>query len=221
MKKRDSIILLHGIGMASWNMWPIAHSLKHKYKNIYNITYPSTAYSLADLTEWLDAKIKEYNINFRTQRVDFVGHSMGGILISFYQLHFLNIIPSAQKGRNVFLGTPFGGSEIADHLKNNCLYKMFFGPAGQELTTEFDYKKTLSLSHETAVIAGNRNWCYPLGKMWIKKPNDGCVSVDSTYHPDLKDHMVYPITHGFMPWNKNIRCYIWNFLQDGILRGKI
>ena len=57
------------------------------------------------------------------------------------------------------LGTPNGGSEVADLLKRFSIYRAFYGPAGQQLTTDQDADLT-SLpppDYAVGVIAGNRS----------------------------------------------------------------
>jgi pimeloyl-ACP methyl ester carboxylesterase len=61
----------------------------------------------------------------------FVCHSMGGLLARVYLARYR----PQRLGRVVMLGTPNGGSEIADRLKNFTAYRAFFGPAGQQLGT--------------------------------------------------------------------------------------
>ncbi|KJV53803.1 hypothetical protein OTSGILL_0508 [Orientia tsutsugamushi str. Gilliam] len=51
--------------------------------------------------------------------ISFVGVSMGGLVIRAY-LHKYKI---PNLGKVVLIGTPNKGSEVADYLKNNKLYK--------------------------------------------------------------------------------------------------
>src|SRR5207244_5815713 len=66
--------------------------------------------------------------------VHFVGHSMGGLLARVYIARY----QPKRLGRVVMLGTPNGGSEIADRLKHIGAYRAWFGPAGQQLVTQCD-----------------------------------------------------------------------------------
>jgi triacylglycerol esterase/lipase EstA (alpha/beta hydrolase family) len=59
--------------------------------------------------------------------VHFVCHSMGGLLARGYVARHR----PQRLGRMVMLGTPNGGSEIADRLKHIGVYRAWFGPAGQ------------------------------------------------------------------------------------------
>ncbi len=51
------------------------------------------------------------------------------------RLYIANHRP-ARLARVVMLGTPNGGSEVADLLRRLALYRMIYGPAGQQLTTD-------------------------------------------------------------------------------------
>ena len=67
--------------------------------------------------------------------VHFVCHSMGGLLARVYLARYR---PQRIRAAWSMLGTPNGGSEIADRLKNFSAYRAFFGPAGRQLGTKRD-----------------------------------------------------------------------------------
>jgi hypothetical protein len=114
------------------------------------------------------------------------------------------------------LGTPHGGSEVADFFHKNMLYKRYFGPAGQELTTGVRTKEKIKPWYELGMIAGKQDWLYPLGQFCIQKEHDGCVSVESTKLDGQKDHIILPVMHGVMGWSPKIHKQTIHFLQHGV-----
>ena len=85
---------------------------------------------------------------------------MGGLLARVYLAQYR----PQRLGRVVMLGTPNGGSEIADRLKEFSAYRAFFGPAGQQLGTLRDAATNALLppvDYPVGVIAGNRS-IYPV-----------------------------------------------------------
>ena len=116
---------------------------------------------------------------------------MGGLLARVYIAKYR---PS-RLGRVVMLGTPKGGSEIADRLKNVSPYRAFFGPAGQQLGTMRDAATGALLppvDYPVGIIAGDRS-LDPMASLFLAKPHDGRVSVENTRLDGMADHIVIHI----------------------------
>lgn len=216
MNLAETVILLHGIGHNRMNMKGVECALKAQGYIVFNLTYPSCKMDITALAAWLDEQLEALNIWVVSDKVHFVAHSLGGLVCGCYLEHALTHIPAHKMGRVVMLGTPHGGSEVADGLKNFWLFKLVFGPAGQELTTDTRRSRQFKPDYELGIIAGTKNWFYPLGRFLIKRPHDGCVSVESTKIKGMKDHLILPVLHGFMGWSTQIHTHIIYFLQNGV-----
>src|ERR1700748_1004217 len=84
--------------------------------------------------------------------------------------------------RVVMLGTPNGGSEVADFLKDFAPYRAFYGPAGQQVGTRRRelFGELLAPDSAVGIVAGVRS-IDPIASFFIvPRPNDGRVSVAST-----------------------------------------
>ena len=143
----------------------------------------------------------------------FVTHSMGGLLARVYIARHR---PS-RLGRVIMIGTPNGGSEIADRLKDVGLYRSYFGPAGLQLMTTKD--ATLAalppLDYEVGIIAGNRFLDPISALLLLPRPNDGRVSVESCKLDDMADHTTVKASHmGLLLHPASVRQTI-AFLRDG------
>jgi len=98
-----------------------------------NLGYASRRKALEQLAERHPSGHRSFAAGIEGS-IHFVGHSMGGLLARAY----LGKYRPKRLGRVVMLGTPNGGSEIADRLKNVKAYRAWFGPAGQQLITQRD-----------------------------------------------------------------------------------
>jgi pimeloyl-ACP methyl ester carboxylesterase len=148
--------------------------------------------------------------------VHFVCHSMGGLLARVYLARYR----PQRLGRVVMLGTPNGGSEIADRLKDFTAYRAFFGPAGQQLGTLRDAAIDAilpSVDYSVGIIAGNRS-IYPISSFVLPKPHDGRVSVENTGIDGMADHIVVGTSHPWLVRNREAIAQTIAFLSDGRFR---
>jgi pimeloyl-ACP methyl ester carboxylesterase len=143
----------------------------------------------------------------------FVCHSMGGLVARVY----LAKSRPPQLGRVVMLGTPNGGSEVADRLKNLAAYRAFFGPAGQQLVTCRDAATSVllpAIDYPAGIIAGNRS-IYPITSIGLPRPHDGRVSVANTRLDGMADHIVIRTSHPWLLRNREAIAQTIVFLRDG------
>lgn len=206
----DYVVILHGIARSSTHMKPLAKKLEQEGYDVISLDYPSTKYTLEELTESickdLSKKLAE------DKPVHFIGYSMGGLLVrAIIAKH-----RPERLGRVVQLGSPNHGSEVADFLKNNWIYKKIYGPAGQQLTTNNAATEKLlgTVNYELGVISGN-NSLDPFSSYIIGGDDDGKVSIASTKVQGMKDHVVVSSTHTFFPSNKNAQEQTIYFLKNG------
>jgi pimeloyl-ACP methyl ester carboxylesterase len=209
---KEYVVILHGIFRTSAHMQPLADSLEKEGYEVLNMDYPSTKYPLAELID-MTAKDIDSRITDKDRTVNFIGYSMGGLLVR-------GIIAKhtpEHLGRVILLGTPNHGSEVADLLKNNWFYKTLYGPAGQQL----GLKESIELQslfgevdYELGIIAGNFT-IDPFCSYFISGDNDGKVSVESTKLNGMKDHIVVSASHTFFPSNKDVQEQVLIFLRDG------
>ena len=209
-KKGDYVIVLHGIFRTSSHMQKIAMHLESEGFDVINLDYPSTDYPLEDLIEIIHQDIQKHIVEDKP--IHFVGYSMGGLLLR----GLLEKYPPQNLGRVVQLAPPNKGSEVADFLKSNWLYKKLYGPAGQQLTT--DQTEILHLlghvHYELGVVSGSRS-LDPICSLLIKGQSDGKVSIESTKIEGMKDHIIVKGTHTFFPRNKEVQRQAAHFLKYG------
>lgn len=183
-----------------------------------NISYPSSRMEIEELGNFVIDQIEESRVAGE-RPVHFVGHSMGGLVTR----SLLKDWRPAHMGRVVMLGTPNGGSEVADLLHQFRAYRWFYGPSGQQLkTTIQEAVRSINeeIDYEIGIIAGTRS-LDPIASRVIGRANDGRVSVESTKLPGMRDHIVLPVNHTFMPRSRLVLDAALGFLMKGSFEAHI
>jgi pimeloyl-ACP methyl ester carboxylesterase len=196
-ERKERVVILHGIGMNPLRMAWLNLGLRRAGYDTLNLAYPSLRQDIAGCARHVAETIERRTIRPHL-KTHFVTHSMGSLVaLEIMQQKLISDV-----SRAVLIAPPYRGSEVADYLAQNFLYRRLFGPAGQQLTTT--YRKTIDYAipkdTEIGVIAGTRAWEYPLF-LKIMKPSgvhDGLVSVASTQIPGIKDHITIRMSHSFL-----------------------
>jgi pimeloyl-ACP methyl ester carboxylesterase len=209
---RDGVVLLHGISRTARSFRKMLAAIEAEGYATLNLGYASRSKALQTLAEDIHPAIERFAESIEGS-VHFVCHSMGGLLARVYLARYR----PKRLGRVVMLGTPNGGSEIADRLKNFGAYRAFFGPAGQQLGTQRDADIDALLpriDYPVGVIAGNRS-IYPIAAVMLPKPHDGRVSVENTRLDGMADHVVIGASHPWLVRNDEAIAQTIAFLGDG------
>ena len=207
-----SVVLLHGIARSARSFRKMQSALEAEGFATLNLEYRSRAKSLEALVADIHPAITAFASRVGGP-VNFVAHSMGGLLTRAY----LAKHPPGRLGRVLLLGPPNNGSEIADRFGHLALYRAFFGPAGQQLTTTPDAATRALLStptYELGIIAGSRS-VYPIASRFLPSPNDGRVSVASTRLDGMADHIVISTAHPLRVRDVRAIAQTIAFLQNG------
>jgi hypothetical protein len=208
----DHVILLHGLCRTSRSMAPLQKALANAGYQVHNLDYPSRSANIETLAETVIGPAVEACQKAGAQRIDFVTHSLGGILVRCYLARH----PIPQLGRVVMLAPPNQGSEIVDRLGGWWLFKKINGPAGNELGTGVNSlpNRLGPVNYCVGVIAGSRtiNW---INSLMIPGTDDGKVSLERTKLAGMSDYLVIPATHPFIMRNRTAIRQTICFLQRG------
>jgi len=208
----ECVILLHGLARSASSMETLEQALSTNGYIVSNIDYPSRKHAIEKLAPLAIKGGIEYCRENSATRINFVTHSLGGILVRLYLK--TNSLPDI--GRVVMLGPPNQGSEVVDNLKDMPGFELINGPAGQQLGTgSSDIPISLGpVNFELGVIAGTQSINLLLSTM-LPNPDDGKVSVESTKVKGMKDFIALPTTHPFMMKNEMVIKQTLHFLKNG------
>ncbi len=208
----ETVILLHGLCRTSRSMTKIEHALTEAGFKVQNVNYPSRTAGIRQLADEAIGPAVAKCDEDGTTTIDFVTHSLGGILVRSYLARH----PLPSLGRVVMLAPPNQGSEVVDKLGGWWLFKWINGPAGNELGTDINSTPNQlgPVNYPVGIIAGDRsiNW---INSLLIPGPDDGKVSVQRAKLAGMSDFIVVHTAHPFIMKNREAIRQTIQFLRIG------
>lgn len=208
----ECVILLHGLIRSSSSMAKLEDELADNGYFVVNIDYPSREKTVEELATMAVGAGLEQCAEAKAGPVNFVTHSLGGILVRQY---YSNHDPE-NVHRVVMMGPPNSGSEVVDNLKDVPGYELLNGPAGMQLGTDPEsVPNSLGpVNFETGIIAGTQSINLILSA-FLPDPDDGKVSVESAKVEGMCGFVTLPVTHPFMMQNDAVISETIAFLTNG------
>jgi alpha-beta hydrolase superfamily lysophospholipase len=209
----DCVVLLHGLARTAMSMNKMERELAAAGYQTANIDYPSRDHTVEELAALaVPEGIAACRARTGTEKIHFVTHSLGGILLRQYLAD--HELP--ELGRVVMLGPPNQGSSAVDELRDVPGFDWLNGPAGRQLG-KGENSVPLKLGPaelELGVIAGNRT-IDPITSAVLENPDDGRVSVEDTKLDGMADFVVVEHSHAFMMRMARTIELTKAFLSDG------
>ena len=177
---------------------------------VVNEGYPSREYAIEELaTLAIEPALEKCP---EESGVNFVTHSLGGILVRQY----LSTHEIENLDKVVMLGAPNQGSEVVDTLSNVPGFHFLNGDAGLQLGTgELSLPNSLGKAKfDVGIIAGTRSINLILSSI-IPSSDDGKVSVENTKLEGMNDHIEMAVTHPFMMKNEQVIAQVIGYLNTG------
>lgn len=197
---RGLVVLVHGLGRTKLSMLPLAWALEREGYEVLNWGYSSYSHSIPELGERLAAEL-EARPGGRPERVHFVGHSLGSIVVRWV----LANRPPEGVGRVVMLAPPNQGSRTADR------YAPWLGwllkPLPELRTGGGSTARTIPAVEgvEVGVVAGEY---------------DGKVTVAETHLAGEDAHVVVPAAHTFIMSRRDVWRLVVGYLERGEFGGE-
>lgn len=207
----DDIVLLHGFMGAPWTMRLLARRFSSEGFRTYPLWYDSWMQPFDTIVHRICDRIDALTLG-QKRPLHFIGHSMGGLVA--------RAVVSSRRpcnmGRMVMMGTPNNGSEMADFCARYPLLRPVLGQARAALITRNRHPLISAFGEPDyliGIIAGDR----PLAPVMnvLPAPHDGKVSVAATHIDREADHIVLPVTHALMPFDRQVQRQALHFLRKG------
>jgi len=208
----ETVILLHGLCRTSRSMDKMERALTEAGYRVQNVDYPSRTAPIQKLADEAIGKAVADCQRDGVTKIDFVTHSLGGILVrSYLARHSL-----PELGRVVMLAPPNRGSEVVDKLGWTFAFKWLNGPAGSELGTDTNSvpNQLGPVNYPLGVIAGDRS-INSINSLLIPGRDDGKVSIERTKLAGMSDYIVIHATHPFIMKNREAIRQTIQFLRTG------
>ena len=210
MAKGETVVLLHGLGRTSLSLAWAESRLKRAGFQPVNIGYPSRRRGIPELARFVAERLPRGT----GERVHFLTHSMGGIVLRYLRRQEL----VKNLGRVVMLSPPNQGSQLAERLKAYPLFKLALGPAVEQLgIDEGSVPRGLGpVDFELGIIMGDRPY-NPLTHL-IAGENDGTIAVNEARVEGMADFLVVHCGHTFIMNDSTVLQEAIHFLEHGRFR---
>lgn len=208
----DCVVLIHGLARTAKAMHKLEARLTEENYRVANVNYPSRDKPIEELAPIAVMKGIDQCKSFGSEKIHFVTHSMGGILIRYY----LELNDIENLGHVVMIAPPNQGSEVVDQLQGVPGFALLNGPAGLQLGTD---EKSIPVNlgpvtYSVGVIAGSKTF-NPILSQFLPNPDDGKVSVESTKVEGMTDFVVVYLSHPFIMKDDVVIGHMLNFLKTG------
>lgn len=209
---RDYVVLLHGLWRDSSNLDEFEAYFTSRGYQVLNLDYPSRRHSIPEIEALFIRPILKAVPLEESQRIHFVTHSMGGIVLRLYFEN--NSLPQA--GRSVMISPPNHGSNWADLLEERESYRSIAGPAAYGLRTK-NNRLLESLGPATfdlGIIAGNKSYFNAENDL-LPGEDDGMVAVESMKLEGMRDMIILHDHHRGLTRNKQAMQQAEHFIENG------
>jgi pimeloyl-ACP methyl ester carboxylesterase len=202
---REIVVVTHGLWVTGRIMAWLAGQLNEAGFDARCFSYPSVNASLSANA----ARLARFVAALPGERVNFLGHSLGGLLI----LQMLHEQFEERTDHVVLLGTPYSDCRSARNLSLWSIGSRLTGHSMRQWLLQD--KPPLKARTEVGVIAGSRS--FGLGRLipGLPRPNDGAVAVCETHVPGMRDHVVLHVSHTEMLFSRSVAEAAIAFLRLG------
>ena len=226
------VIILHGFGANAIMTRDLGNWFRERetHDHVFCMSYPSTMQPIFEHAKMLDNVVR--NLPPTVSRIDFVGHSLGSLVIRRYLSGPLDenwqvpenrmecrrqFSPESRIGRFVMLGPPNHGAVLAEKLIGNSPVRRFFsGESGDELGIKWEEaEKSLGIPCcPFMIVAGGRG--NKIGySLLIPGDDDGMVSTEGTQLEGMEKWVFFNVVHNELLQSPAIFTAVEKFLLRG------
>lgn len=206
MSAPDTVVLVHGLWVHGVVMALMQRRLERAGYRVIRYSYPSMRLTLTENVQ----RFARFLRTLDQQRLHFVGHSLGGLVVLRTLLHS----SPANLGRIVLLGTPFAECFSAHRL---VALPGGRGVLGRSMAQWLAEPRPDGLQRfDIGAIAGRLS--IGLGRLIssdLPRPNDGVVCVSETRVPGMRDHIIVGASHTTLVLANAVTRQVSAYLRDG------
>lgn len=204
---KEKVVLVHGYGRSPAAMKAIAEYLEDAGYQVYRLGYSSMTRDIEGVKREVFRKADKFIAN-TDDRVHFVGHSLGGLLVRSY-LDQRNL---SQLGNVVIMGSPNKGTPLVEHLKDKWYFSLG-GPVATSLSSKGSkFLQSLKAPYyRLGVIAGVVDRAGDEGI--IPGQDDGIVPLESALVAGARDTIVLNVSHYMMRSDKRVLQQMLHFIK--------
>jgi pimeloyl-ACP methyl ester carboxylesterase len=198
------VVLVHGLWYGPASLSVLALRLAGHDLSCHRFGYPTLARSVNSNADGL----AEFIRGLKTEQVDVVGHSLGGLVaLNLFEDHH-----DLPPGRLVLMGSPTSGSAVAERLVKWRPVRPLIGRARTALERRY---RRAPPGRDTGVVAGTRG--LGLGRVVhdLEQPNDGTIAVSETRLDGVADRLELPVSHTGLVLSREVAAAVARFLQRG------
>jgi len=207
MSRAEVVVLIHGIWMSGFELSLLRYRLHRCGYRTCLFHYPSLRDTSAQNAASLNRFLKSINV----ERIHFVAHSLGGIVL----MHLFHHFPQQKSGRVLMLGTPAKGSGLAHRFYRRPILRRLLGRSPERGL--LGGAPSWPRERELGLIVGDR----PFGLLAqltgdaLAKPSDGTVSLAETVIEQAREVLRLPVSHFSMLTDSRVAAAACDFLRVG------
>ncbi len=199
----ETVVLVHGLGRTRASLLVLQMFLRRAGFVTKNFPYRTTNTSLHGIS---DALHQYLETEVTTAHYHLVGHSLGNIII---RNGFARRFPVGL-ARIVMIAPPNRPAKLAQQLRDNPIFRVLAGDAGQKLGDEAFYRELAVPDVPFGIIAGSKGQ-----SVTFDEPNDGVVALESTKLHQMTDWVEVSNIHTFIMNSRATREHVVSFLRRG------
>jgi pimeloyl-ACP methyl ester carboxylesterase len=205
---KTAVVFVHGLFLngAEFTLLRRRLSASHGFQS-HRFSYPTVSGSINSALSQLNQFVSRID----AERIHFVGHSLGGLVLSRY----FERERFERPGRVVLLGSPVVGSSSARAIARHAWLKRVLGPLVAEELLDPSASRCWACERELGLIAGTTPM--GLGRFFARfdEDCDGTVAVSETKLPGHTAHLTMPVSHMGMLASADVARQVGEFLDQG------
>jgi len=208
---REATVFVHGLWLTGVESALMRRRLTTQYGfACHSFSYRTVGSSMLPVLE----RLTEFVRRIDADRVHFVGHSLGGIVLHRYFETSRELPP----GRVVLLGSPTVKSRTAERVGKLPVLSRLVGRMVIDELVSATGNREWRCERELGLIAGSRP--IGLGRFFARfeEDCDGTIGVSETKLPGHTAHTTLPVSHMGMLTSRAVADQVGEFLSFGRFR---